>query len=317
MARRKASSRPAAILLAAVAAALAVTGALALGAPSDTAPGNGAGVISAIGAESQYADVIAQVGGRYVRVSALLSNPSTDPHSFEASSAVARQVGGADLIVQNGLGYDAFMNTLEGATPNATRTVIDVQRLLNLPDSTPNPHLWYEPGTMDRVAAEVAASLARLQPGHAAYFQANAAAVAKSLRPWDTALAAFRAAHPGTPVAATEPVADYLLKAAGTVNLTPWTFQADVMNGTDPSPQDVAVVRALLTSHRVAALVYNVQVTGPLTQSLIALAGQQHIPVVGVYETMPASGFHYQSWMLAETAALQRAVEQRTSTEHL
>jgi zinc/manganese transport system substrate-binding protein len=271
----------------------------------------------AVAAENQYGDVISQVGGRYVAVSSLLSNPSTDPHTFEASPRVARQVAAARLIVQNGLGYDSFMDSIEAASQSRARSVINVQRLLRLPGTTANPHLWYAPGTMPAVAAAIAADLAAIDPAHAAYYQANAAAFTSRLRPWNDALAALRASHPGTPVATTEPVADYLLQAAGAVNETPWAFQADVMNGVDPSPQDVASERDLLAGRKVRALIYNVQVTDPLTQSLIALATANGIPVVGVYETMPQPGFDYESWMLAETTALRDAMTARTSTEHL
>ena len=314
--RTAGGARRAAPLLLAVVVALVTTVTLALQNGSSSAAAR-PGVIVAIGAESQYADVIAQVGGKYVRAGAIMSNPSTDPHTFEASIAVARQIGAAQLVVQNGLGYDAFMTTIENATPNAGRTVLDVQRLLKLPDSTPNPHLWYDPATMPRVAAAVAAELARLQPRHARYFARNASIFARQLAAWDRALDSFKSAHASVPVASTEPVADYLLKAAGADNLTPWTFQADVMNGVDPSPQDVATERALLAGRKVAALVYNEQVTDPLTESLITLADRYHIPVVGVYETMPEPGYDYQSWMLAETAALRQAVEHHISAERL
>ena len=145
--------------------------------------------------------------------------------------------------------------------PNGGRTVIDVQRLLGLPDSTPNPHLWYDPATMPRVADAIAAALSAIQPSHAAYFTASAAAFAASLKPLDAAIASFKAANPGARVAVTEPVADYLLSALGAGNLTPWTFQADIMNGVDPSPQDVAAQRALFTGHKVTAFLYNQQVT--------------------------------------------------------
>jgi zinc/manganese transport system substrate-binding protein len=118
-------------------------------------------------------------------------------------------------------------------------------------------------------------------------------------------------------VATTEPVADYLLDAAGADNLTPWAFQAGIMNGTDPSAQDIAVEKSLFTGHKVKVFLYNQQVTDTLTQSFIALAEASKIPVVGVYETMPVPGYHYQSWMLAETRALQRAVADKASTQHL
>jgi zinc/manganese transport system substrate-binding protein len=332
--------RAVAILLAAICAALAAAVVLAAGVPAggalgapravaasagpvgpgaspDPAAGTDDALITAVAAENQYGSVIAQVGGRYVTVTSLLSNPSTDPHSFEASPQVAREVGSARLIVQNGLGYDSFMTAIEAASPSAARSVVTVQRLLHLPDSTANPHLWYDPGTMPLVANAIAADLAAIEPAHAAYFRANAAAFARSLRPWLDALAAMRADYPGTPVATTEPVADYLLQAAGAVNRTPWTFQADIMNGVDPSPQDVATERGLLTAGKVRALVYNVQVTDPLTQSLIALAKANRIPVVGVYETMPQPGFDYQSWMAAEATALRNAISGSTSAEHL
>ena len=143
------------------------------------------------------------------------------------------------------------------------------------------------------------------------------AAFTRSLAGWHNALAALKLGNPGTPVATTEPVADYFLQAAGAVNETPWSFQAAIMNGVDPSPQDVAAERDLLAGRKVRAFVYNVQVTDPLTQSLIALARASGVPVVGVYETMPQPGFSYQSWMLAEAAALKSAITARTSTEHL
>ena len=312
---RGTGGRPVAVMLLAV--ALALTAAIIAVSTGGAAAAPDTAAIAAVGAENQYADVIAQVGGEYVHTSSLLSNPSTDPHSFEASVTVAREVGDARLVVQNGLGYDSFMNTIESAAPSATRTVIDVQHLLQRPDSTPNPHLWYDPATMPKVADAIAQALSAIEPSHAAYFAARARAFTASLKSLDAAVASFKAAYAGTGVASTEPVADYLLAALGLDNKTPWTFQADVMNGVDPSPQNVAYQRALFAGHQVSVFVYNEQVTDALTDSFITLARQNHIPVVGVYETMPAPGYDYQSWMQAEVRALRAAVAHHTSTEHL
>jgi zinc/manganese transport system substrate-binding protein len=346
--------RPAAVMLLAIAAALLATAVLAFGGASGTigatgtagttgatgtagalAPAGqggtggtggtsgtgatvtGGSVIQAVGAENQYANVIAQVGGGYVHTTALLSNPNTDPHTFEASAAVARQVGQARIVVQNGLGYDSFMNSIEAASPSASRMVIDVQQLLKLPDTTANPHLWYAPGTMPKVADAIARDLSTIEPQHSAYFMKNAEEFTSSLGAWNAALTAFANTYKHAKVASTEPVADYLLQAAGADNMTPWSFQAAIMNGTDPSPQDVATEKALLADREVSVLVYNEQVTDPLTDSLIALADDENIPVVGVYETMPEPGYDYQSWMLAETSALQRAVADHISAERL
>jgi zinc/manganese transport system substrate-binding protein len=274
------------------------------------------GVISAIGAENEYASVLSQIGGRYVQVSSILDNPNTDPHTFEASASVAKEISGAQLVVQNGVGYDTFMNRIEAATPNSARKVITVQHVLGLPSSTPNPHLWYDPRTMPAVAKVMAADLSALQPAHAAYFQANLQALDRSLRPWLAAIAQFKATYPHVPVATTEPVADYLLRAMGADNLTPFRFQTDIMNGVDPSPQDVSLLDGFFTGHKVKAFVYNQQVTDALTTSIRMTALHAGVPVVGVYETMPA-GYRYQSWMLAEVRAIQRAVASKISTEKL
>ena len=162
-----------------------------------------------------------------------------------------------------------------------------------------------------------AADLGKIDPAHAAYYKANAASFTASLAAWNKAMATFKSAHPGTPVATTEPVADYMLQAAGTDNLTPFTFQADIMNGTDPSPQNTATERSLFTQHKVKVFLYNQQVTDSLTESYIKLADENGIPVVGVYETMPTPGYTYQSWMLAEVNALNKAVTSKVSTEKL
>jgi zinc/manganese transport system substrate-binding protein len=285
------------------------------GTATDTA--NGATVINAIGAENEYANVLSQIGGKYVHVSSILNNPNTDPHTFESSPSVASEVSAAQLIVQNGVGYDTFMNKIESASPNPKRKVIIVQNLLGLPDDTPNPHLWYSPKTMPAAAKAMAADLSALLPAHKALFQANLKKFDASLTPWLSAIAAFKQKYPNTPVATTEPVADYMLQAAGTDNLTPFTFQADIMNGVDPSPEDIALQNGFFTQHKAKVFVYNQQVVDSLTTSIRQTALKAGVPVVGVYETMPTPGFDYQSWMLAEVNALQKAVADKISTQKL
>ncbi|HTZ92591.1 MAG TPA: zinc ABC transporter substrate-binding protein [Streptosporangiaceae bacterium] len=297
--------------------ALTSSAGLLAAACSDSSAGTRPGVVVAVGAENEYANVIAQIGGKYVTVSAIESNPNTDPHTFEASPSVAREVAAAQLIVQNGIGYDSYMNKIENSSPDSSRKVIDVQQLLGLPDSTPNPHLWYSPKTMPAVAKAVADDLAKLSPSHAAYFHANVVKFDKSLQPWLAAIAQFKAAYGSTPVAVTEPVGDYMLQAAGTDIMTPFGLQADIMNGVDPSPQYVSLQDNLFAQHKVKVFVYNQQVTDTLTASFLAAARRYGIPVVGVYETMPTPGYTYQSWMLAEVNALRKAVASKVSTEKL
>ena len=303
-----------------IAVALALLAAFVAGCGASTG-GAPAGVIAAVGAENEYANVIEQIGGRYVKVTAIESNPNTDPHTFEASPSVAQAVSAANLLIENGVGYDTYMEKIEsasgGAGSSSSRKVINVQHLLGLPDSTPNPHLWYKPQTMPAVAKALVSDLSALQPAHAVYFQENARKFDAALKPWYAAIAKFKAAYPNAPVATTEPVGDYMLEAAGTQNMTPFALQAAIMNGTDPAPQNVTLQNSLFSGHKVKVFVYNQQVTDSLTNSFRELALKEHIPVVGVYETMPVPGYDYQSWMLAEVRALEKAVKEKVSTQKL
>ncbi len=296
---------------------LVVAGTLTMALSGSASAGARTRVIVAVGAENEYADVLSQIGGKYVSVTSILNNPNTDPHTFEASASVAEEIARAQLIVQNGVGYDSFMDNIETASPNPRRKVIVAQEVLGLSTTTRNPHLWYKPTTMPAVAKVMVKDLDQLAPRHSAYFEANLKAFDASLDPWLASIEAFKSKYPRTPVAVTEPVADYLLQAMGANILTPFVFQTDIMNGVDPAPEDITLEDGYFTKHDVKLFCYNQQVVDSLTTSLRQVAKRSRVPVVGVYETMPTPGFNYQTWMLAETKAIESAVVSHRSTQKL
>jgi zinc/manganese transport system substrate-binding protein len=274
------------------------------------------GKVTVVAAENEYASVTQLVGGKYVSVTAIMSNPNTDPHTFEASTAVAAEVAGAQIVIQNGVGYDDFMQKIEAASPNQSRLVINAGIVAGFGTTAMNPHLWYDPNTMPLVAKAIVADLTKLAPAHAAYFQAHLKSFDASLKPWAAAIAKLRAAYKGTAVAVTEPVADYMLQAAGLAIKTPWPFQAAVMNGTDISPQDVEIEQNLVSQGKVKVFVYNQQAVDATTESLLTLAHKHNLPVVGVYETMPP-GYTYPTWMTTEVNAIYKALKDHVSTAKL
>lgn len=261
--------------------------------------------LQAVGLENQYANVLEQIGGPYVAVTAIQSNPNTDPHEFEATPRVAKLFHAADLVVENGLGYDSWAT---GLLTGTHAKVISAQVLLHLPDSTPNPHLWYRTDTMPAVAEAAAAFFEAKDPAHKAVYEANLKKFDASLEPWKREIAKVKAKYAGAPVAVTEPVADYLLEAAGLHIVTPFSFQAAIMNGTDPAPQDVAIENALLRDKKARVFAYNEQVTDPQTKALLALATQHGVPVLPVYELMPLTAKTYQGWMIDATKSLYSAL---------
>jgi zinc/manganese transport system substrate-binding protein len=265
--------------------------------------------IPVLGTENFYADLLTQIGGTRVSATSLLNDPNADPHAFEASPSAAATVADAKLVIVNGLGYDDFMQHLLGASPNASRVVIDVQQRLGL-GSDANAHVWYDPGTMPKVAAAAEAALAKLEPANAAYFAAREQAYLASLAPLAAKIVELKAKYSGAPVAFTEPVAGYLAQAIGLAVLTPEGFQKAIEDGTDPAPADVAAERDLLTGKTVRVLLFNSQVITPLTQQIHDLAVANGIPVVGVAETLPPQYPTYQAWQLAQMNELEAALAQ-------
>ncbi|MDR3601267.1 MAG: zinc ABC transporter substrate-binding protein [Desulfosporosinus sp.] len=273
-------------------------------------------VVQAVGAENEYADVIKQIGGKYVTVAAIMSDPSVDPHSYEADTKDASIVNKATLIVQNGLGYDDFIDKLVAASPNSNRTVINVAKELGYSDDTKNPHIWYKTDTMPKVAVLIAKDLEKQLPDQKQYFEDQLTQFNNSLKTWTDDLNQLQQDYAHTGVAVTEPVSDYLLQAANLDIKTPWAFQSAIMNGTDPSPQDVKTQQDLFNNKQVKVFIYNTQAVSDTTKALLDLAKSNNIPVVGVYETMPAN-HTYQTWMEEETTNILKALKNGVSTESL
>jgi zinc/manganese transport system substrate-binding protein len=270
-------------------------------------PAGNAVPIKVIGTENFYADLLSQVGGERVQATSLLNDPNADPHAFESSPADAAQVADARLVIENGLGYDGFMDKLLAASPSSGRRVINVQVLLGLPDGQ-NAHVWYDPATMPRVAAAAAAALAALEPLNATYFSARAALYVASLQPLVAKIDAMKARFSGTPIAFTEPVMEDQAEAIGLKVLTPAGFQKAIEDGIDPAPVDVAAQTDLLTGHQVRVLVVNSQVTTPITDQMADLARANGIPVVGAAELIPATYGDFQDWQLGQLVELDQAL---------
>ncbi|MGC9163942.1 MAG: metal ABC transporter solute-binding protein, Zn/Mn family [Thiomonas sp.] len=264
--------------------------------------------VSIVAAESTYGVIAQAIGGDRVAVDSIIQNPNVDPHSFEATPAVARKVARAQIVLLNGLGYDDWMDKMLAASPAPNRRVIIAAQLdpaRILPDK--NPHVFYDPQVALRVAQRLAAELQRLDPAGAALFARNLRAFEADLARLTQAQAALRKAHPGLKVTATEPVAGYLLRQLGWTSLNE-KFQFDLMNGSEPSPAEVARYEDDLRQRKVALLLYNRQVSDPLTDRLRALAKASGVPVVGVDEFVPPRTGYVQ-WQLQTVHAIAQALD--------
>lgn len=265
------------------------------------------GTVWVVAAENFWGDVAAQVGGSHVTVTSIITSPTIDPHTFASNPQDAAEISSADLVIENGLGYDDFVDKILATGGRSGRHVLSVQHVLGITGSSPNPHVWYWTARLPAVASAIARELSAIDPEHRASYHANAQRFDRSLRPLLDTIATIRQKYAGTPIAYTERVPGYLVQATGLRLATPLSFSAAIEDGNDPGPEDTAVFDADLRQHKVKVLLYNSQVIDARTTHIKRLAMSSGVPVVGMAETMPP-GETFQHWQLEQDRALLQAL---------
>lgn len=261
--------------------------------------------VNVVAAENFYGDIAKQIGGSGVKVTSILSNPDQDPHLFEASPSVARNVSAARIVIYSGIDYDPWMEKLLKAARSGDRKIIVAADLMGKTTGD-NPHVWYDPATMLAVAKALSEALVAEDPDHKEGYEQRLAQFEDSVKPIQAKIAELHDRLNGTPVTATEPVFGYMFDALG-MQVRNESFQLAVMNNTEPSASDVAAFEKDLKTHQVKLLVYNSQASDPIAARMEKIAKAAKIPVVGAAETEPP-GKNYQAWMMSELNAVDKAL---------
>ena len=277
--------------------------------PSSTCSTSG-GVIQVVAGENFWGSLVSQMGGTHANVTSIVTDPNTDPHEYEGSTADARAISNACLVIVNGAGYDTWALNIIAAANTPHQTVLNVQELLGQPVDA-NPHFWYSPYYVNTTVRAMYNDLVSIDPANSAYYKQQYAALNSSL--WTSYMKQellIKQEFSGVPVASTESVFVYMANATGLHIVTPPTFMAAVAEGNDPSAQDVATFENQLNGGNttVRVLVYNEQTVTPLTQSLLALAAKNEIPYIRISETIQPLNYTFQAWMQGEIAELQDAL---------
>lgn len=267
-------------------------------------------VVRVVAAENFYGDVVRQLGGSYVHVTSILTDPNVDPHEYTSNVRTALEVSTANLVIENGSGYDSWMNKLLSASPNPKRIVLTGYALAttHLPE---NEHVWYSISNMTPIAQGITNALKKLDPAHTSAFEHNLSVFEQSLQPLQQKIAAIHSKYHGTPIALTETIYLYQTTPEGLDVLTPFAFMKANAEGTDPPTDSVVAINNEINHRQAKILIYNVQTVTPITTNVRNEAKQQHIPIVAVSETMPA-GKTYQSWMMDQLNTLETALQQGT-----
>lgn len=280
---------------------------------SDASPSGGAAAsapVPVVASTNVYGDIVEVIGGSAVAVTSIIDDPDKDPHEYEADAQIQLALSKAELVVENGGGYDDFVDTMLAAAPTKPKVVnvVDLSGYDQEPASGEfNEHMWYDFPTMAKLATRLSDDLAAAVPDQAATFTANAKAFTDQLQKMEQSEAAIKKAHAGDGVAITEPVPLYLLDAAGLDNKTPDEFSEAIEEGTDVPPAVLKQTTDLFDQRQVKLLAYNQQTSGPQTETVLAAARKNGIAVVPVTETLP-DGKTYLTWMQGYLDAVSSAL---------
>jgi len=266
------------------------------------------GALQVVAAEGFWGDIATQLGGTHANVQSVVTDPNADPHEYESSANDARAVASANLVILNGAGYDDWGQKLMQASPNQGRKVLVVAELLGK-KSGDNPHFWYEPDYVIRVADEITAEYRSLDPAGANYFDERRAAFTTALEPYMSRLAEIKQKFAGTPVGATETIFVYLADYLGLELISPPDFMQAVSEGNDPPAAAVVAFHDQIARKAIKVLVYNVQTATAVTTNLRNEATRQSITVVGVSETLQPAGASFQDWQVRQLIALEDALK--------
>ena len=243
-----------------------------------------------------YGEVARAVAGKYGQVTTVINNAAVAPHDYQPGTQQARELSNANLVIQNGLGYDHWLTKLVQGSGNGRVTTIDVARQVAAKKSGDNEHVWYQPATIGRLAQQLADQYSKLDPAHASYYHQRARAYLKTLQPLDQTIAQARqGVGANRMVAVSEPVFDYALENLG-YQVVDNHFAKAVEDGNDPSPQDISALQTAIKNHQLAFLVENSQTDDRVVTNLVKLAHQYGVPVLKVTESKP-NGLTYEQWM--------------------
>lgn len=266
----------------------------------------------AVATTNVWGSVLAQLGGARVHSTSIITNPDTDPHDYEPTPADARSMASASLIVENGIGYDAWADRALAANPVSGRVVINVGKVVGVAAGG-NPHRWYSPTDVDSVASAITAALEKLDPTDAQYFdRRHEAFVTTGLRDYHRLIGEIQKTYRGVPVGASESVATPLTDALGLDLITPAGFLKAISESSDPSAADNAAIDDQIRNHAIKIYILNSQNRTPDVSAQVKAAEAAGIPVTSITETLSPATASFQQWQVGQLRSLQAALEEAT-----
>jgi zinc/manganese transport system substrate-binding protein len=268
--------------------------------------------VTVVAAENFWGSIASQIGGRHAHVISIITNPNTDPHSYEPTALDARSVAGAQLVIENGIGYDPWAARLLAAD-QGTQTVLNVGGTLGLADGA-NPHRWYNPADVQQIIRQLVADFSKLDPADSAYFTSQRAHFDTSgLREYRSLIKAIGRKFGGAPVGASESIFAMLAPALRLRLITPPAFLKAISEGGEVSAADKLTIDHQIKHHLIKIYVYNSQNVTPDVQAQIREAKAAHLPIATITETLTPPQDSYQAWQDRQLRGIEAALAASSS----
>ncbi len=259
-------------------------------------------MLNIVAAENVYGDLARQLGGNYVQVRSILNSPAQDPHVFSVTPSIAKAVADADVVIYNGLAYDLWMEKLLTIAGRKFRQTINVADLLKR-KAGDNPHVWYDPLTMPKVAIAITHILQQKDPIHRDYY---AKRLQNFQQDYQQLIKVITVMKQPISVISSESVFDNMAEALGFEIVEKKGLAQSIMNHVEPTPSQMKRFEDALTEKKVRVMIYNKQVNTPLTKRLQDIAEKAGVPIVGVAEIPDKD---YIPWMIEQLEKLSEALQ--------
>jgi zinc/manganese transport system substrate-binding protein len=275
---------------------------------SSSSPLGDANVISVVAAENFWGSIAAQLGGTKVVVTNIINSPDADPHDYEPTTADARRIASANLVVVNGIGYDPWASKIVDSNHTPGQLELTVGDVVGV-KAGGNPHRWYNPDDVAKVVDELTTDYEKLDPSGTTYFeQQKSAFETTATAAYQAVIADIKAKYAGTPVGASESIFAMIAPALGLDLLTPPDFLKAISEGNDPTAADKATIDAQIKDRRIKVYVYNSQNATPDIQTQVKEAEAVGIPVTTITETMTPATASWEQWQTRQLDALRDAL---------
>lgn len=268
------------------------------------------GKINVVATLGFYGEAAQAILGKRGNVQTIINSPSIDAESYEPDVKTAKLVAKANVVIENGLGYDSWMDRVVAANQEAGVKKLSIGQLMGRTTGD-NPHLWSDPAVMTQVTKRLVSQFSKIDPQHAAEFKQRGAAYERQLAVLTRTAKQIRAHAQGQQVAVSEPVFDLALSAMG-YRISDSHFAQAIEEDSDPTPADITHLQKQIKQHRIAFFVENTQNSSKNVTAMVQLAHKYHVPVVQVTETMPTHQT-YRTWMLNQYRQVQRIQKENRS----